>query len=88
MMEDGTVIHISNAYILTQVRRKTTTNIGRQRIAICNCNCNVKKEIKPPQWGGKTSFKDNNKDRFYQTWNQSYICRTSEFATAYVQRQC
>jgi hypothetical protein len=25
------------------------------RIASCNCNCNVKKEIKPPQWGGKTS---------------------------------
>jgi hypothetical protein len=50
-MEDGTKSLISNAYILTQARKKTTSNTGRWRIAICNCN--VKKEIKPPQWGGK-----------------------------------
>jgi hypothetical protein len=37
--------------------KKTTTNIGSQRIAIYNCNCNVKKEIKPPHWGGKLFFK-------------------------------
>jgi hypothetical protein len=39
--------------LLTQARKKTTTNIGSRRIAIYNCNCNVKKEIKPPHWGGK-----------------------------------
>jgi hypothetical protein len=30
--------------LLTQVRKKTTTNIGSRRITIYNCNCNVKKE--------------------------------------------
>jgi hypothetical protein len=25
-----------------------------------NCNCNVKKEIKPPHWGGKLKKSANN----------------------------
>jgi hypothetical protein len=48
LMEDGTESQISNAYILAQAWKKTTTNIGSQRFAICNCNCNVKKEINHP----------------------------------------
>jgi hypothetical protein len=51
LMEDGTISRISDAYSLWRGRRLHTTNIGSQRIAICNCN--VKKEIKPPHWGGK-----------------------------------
>jgi hypothetical protein len=38
---------------VNQARKKTTTNIGGRRIAIYNCNCNVRKEIKPPHWGGR-----------------------------------
>jgi hypothetical protein len=46
------------AYILlTQARKKTTTNIGSRRIAICNCNYNVKKGMKPPPWGGNLKNK-------------------------------
>jgi hypothetical protein len=50
LMEDGTISSIINAYF-TQARKKTTTNTGSLRIAICNCN--VKKEIKQPHWIGK-----------------------------------
>jgi hypothetical protein len=52
LMEDGAISRISNAHSLRQGRR-LPTNIGSRRIAICSCNCNVKKEIKPPHWGGK-----------------------------------
>jgi hypothetical protein len=53
LMEDGTIRCISNTYLLIQARKKSTTNIGSRRIAIYNGNCIVKKEIKPPKWGGK-----------------------------------
>jgi hypothetical protein len=50
LMEFGTVSRISNAYSLRQGRRQPPT---LEVDAMYNCNCNVKKEIKPPHWGGK-----------------------------------
>jgi hypothetical protein len=41
---------------MPQARKKTTTNIGSRRIAICNCN--VKKQMKPPLWRGKLFLKN------------------------------
>jgi hypothetical protein len=51
-MEDGTVSRICKYCLLTKVKKKTTTNIGSRRIAICNCN--VKKEDKATPLGWKT----------------------------------
>jgi hypothetical protein len=53
LMEDGTVSRISNAYSLRQGRRQPPTSEVEELQCIIVHNCNVKKEIKPPHWGGK-----------------------------------